>query len=179
MSDDVLQKEYRIQNTVYSLRKMQGRVTEIGIDGQKRTMRVRHDADLLDFSVPWHVDVGPEHELSLVYAQNTEDAGDRRVYYIYDHSTETMELNDTHPKPNTSFGLALLDFILVILLGMAMARPVFALSGDNSLWGLGGLCIALVLLYMLIHWATTSLFYSQAFAQTRRMNEGIKEMASS
>ena len=179
MAQQTTQREFTIQNTVYTLHTMQGRITELKGDSPQRKIHITSGDKNLEIDIPWQAEVDQGHEIALVYTVNKEQPEEKKAYYIYDRDTDSIELNDTHPKPNKNLLLAIVDFVLIIFLGVAGAKLIFPLVQDNILWGMGIVLALLICIYVLVHFLTYSFFFKNDVAQLKEMNRKIKEMARS
>ena len=171
--------QFTIQEKMYTLHTMQGRITDLHSERQERKIRVASGDDEQEFDIPWQVEVEQGHVIDVVYAVDRDQPEKKQPYYIYDRDKELIELNDTLPKPNKNFMLALLDFVLIILVGLVGARLIFSVVQDNVLWGLGALLVLMIIVYVLVHLFTYRLFFKQDLAQLKAMNSTIKKLAGS
>jgi Tfp pilus assembly protein PilO len=72
--------------------------------------------------------------------------------------------------------LAVVDFVLVIILGLGAVKLIFPLIQDDFLWGMGIVLALLICIYVLVNLATYSFFYKGDLAQRKAMNQKIKEL---
>ncbi|MDZ7759411.1 MAG: hypothetical protein U5L00_04035 [Desulfovermiculus sp.] len=173
------QTNFTIQKRSYTLYTMQGRVVDLESDRGQRRLRIANAKQELEIDIPWQVEVEQGHFIDVVYAVDRDEPEEKKPYYIYDRNTHSVELNDTLPKPNKHILLALLDFVLIIIVGLAGARLIFPMVQDKVLWGLGALLVLMIIIYILVHLCTYRLFFKQDLAQLKAMNSSIKRLAAS
>lgn len=179
MSQQPKQGEFTIQSRVYTLHSLQGRIVELEGKAPERRINIANGDTELEIDIPWQTEVDQGHEIDLVYTVNKDQPDEKKAYYIYDRDTGQVELDDTHPKPNKNLLLAVVDFVLVILLGLAGARLIFPLVQDNVVWGMGIVLALIIFLYVLVNLLTYSFFYRDDLAQRKEMNRKIKELSRS
>jgi hypothetical protein len=176
MSQQPKEQEFAIQNNVYTLHALQGQIRELEGKAPERRIHIASKDTELEIDIPWQAEVDQGHEIDLVYAVNKDQPEEKKAYYIYDRDTGQIELDDTHPKPNKNMILAVVDFVLVIILGLGAVKLIFPLIQDDFLWGMGIVLALLICIYVLVNLATYSFFYKGDLAQRKAMNQKIKEL---
>ncbi len=172
------QGDFYIQNRSYTLYALHGRIVDVeGSSGQARKIRLSSEDQEMELDIPWQVDVEHDQVIDVVYAVDRDDPDIKKPYYIYNRDTKTVELSDSHPKPNKGLLLAVVDFVLIILLGLAGARLIFPmLEGSHVLWGMGALLVLMVLVYVAVNMLTYRWFFQNELAQLKEMNGTIKAL---
>jgi len=172
------QGDFYIQNRAYSLYALQGRIVDLeGSSGHARKIRLAWEDEELELDIPWQVDVEQDQTIDVVYAVDRDNPDIKKPYYIYNRDTKTVELSDSHPKPNKGLLLALVDFVLIIILGLAGARLIFPmLEGSHIFWGMGVLLVLMVLVYSAVNMLTYRWFFQNELAQLKEMNGTIKAL---
>lgn len=176
MSKQPKEQEFSIQNNVYTLHALQGQIRELEGKAPDRRIYIASGDTELELDIPWQAEVDQGHEIDLVYAVNKDQPEDKKAYYIYDRDTGQIELDDTHPKPNKNMILAVVDFVLVIILGLAGVKLIFPLFQDDLMWGMGIVLALLICIYVLVNLSTYSFFFRHDLAQRKDMNRKIKEL---
>ena len=170
------QSEFTIQKKVYTLHTMRGRIVELKTDGQLRRLRIANADQELEIDIPWQVEVAQGHVIDVVYSVDRDQPEEKQPYFIYDQTTNTIQLKDKHSKPNKHALLAVLDFVLIIILGLAGARLILPLVQGDVLWGLGALLVLMIIIYILVQMCTYRLYFKQDLAELKAMNSTIKRM---
>lgn len=176
MSQQSNEQEFTIQNKVYTLHAVQGQIRELEEKSPERKIHLASGDTELELDIPWQAEVEQGHEIDLVYAVNKDQPEEKKAYYIYNRDTAQIELDDTLPKPNKNMILAVVDFVVVIILGLAGVKLIFPLVQDDLLWAMGIVLAVLICIYVLVNLLTYSFFFRHDLAQRKAMNQKIKEL---
>ncbi len=176
MAKGKVEKTFSVQNSKYIVRRVQGKLTAVEKAPGRLTIELRSDGEPIEIEAPWHANVQKGERVSAVYSTPEGQEEEKLLHYLFNEDQKTMEEKRLFPKPNKSFGLALLDFVIVIALGITLTPLIIDLAAQKTAWGVISLFGVIILLYLVIQKVTYSLVYKKELQRVGAMNRFIQEL---
>ncbi len=169
--------EFTIQDKHYVVEQLHGNVADLQQFGKKKEMWLDGEDEDIRYDIPWHTEVKPEDAVFIIYGYDKNDPDNRTVYYLYNKNKKSIEAYRKYIKPNKGALLAILDFALVIGLGLALSPFLHTILKKNTIWGFVSLFVMIVILYVLVHKVTYKKFFNKQLQEIKRINTAVKNTA--
>jgi uncharacterized membrane protein len=179
MNDSGDKATFSVQGKDYVFQEVRGRLKDLEVLGKELQLVLETDSGDVTCRAPWYAEVKNGHSLAGLTGQAADDPDEHTVYYLYDHDTQSIEVNTRFKKPNKTFPYALLDFGLVLLFGVLLAPMIAPLLQDNKMLGFLSMVGLVLGIYVVVYLVTYRMIFRRDLNEIQKINAFIKRRAES
>jgi hypothetical protein len=176
MAQGSKERTFAVQNRQYTVRRVQAKLTAAEKGPGRLVIELKANGEPIEIEAPWHANVDKGERVTAVYSAPTGQEEDKLLHYLFNNDQQTMEEKRKFPKPNKGIGLAVLDFVLLIALGVTITPFIIDLAAKSTAWGIIGLFAVIIVLYLLIQKATYTLVFKKELERVAAINRYIEEL---
>jgi len=177
MQDGSASREFPAKGSHFVVEPVQGTVQEVHKYGKTQQLILETDHGDIEVDVPWHAELEEEETVYVVFGFDRQTPEQKTAYYLFNVSKGSLEEKRRVAKPNKGAGLALLDFALVIILGISMSPIIADMMQNKPGQSLVAVCALIFLLYLMVHKLTYSLLMKQQIQEVEAINEYIQQLS--
>jgi len=177
MQEGSASREFPVKDSHFVIEWARGEVLELSKYGKTQQLLFAAEDEELEIDVPWHAEVEEGDRVYAVFGYDTSDPNQKIAYYLFNESNGTLEEKRQVAKPNKGPGIALLDFALVILLGITMSPVIADIMQNKPGRSLIAIFSLIFLLYLMVHKLTYTLLMKEQIQQIEAINRYIMQLS--